>query len=431
MRPGLFCFAVAISFAQQPADVLERAQAQLTDAAGAVPKYTCTQTVDRSYFREVRQAGRACDAIVANQRTGRSKLVLAATDRLRFDVEVSDGGYEIYGWPSAGRIATEKVESLAGGGPLGTGPFGPFLVDIFTNPAVQFQYLGKKEALYEYRYRVPVAASHYRVQAGGTWRTTGYDGTFRLEPVSAALKQLTVRTLELLSNTSGCEATTIMDFEPLKIGASEYVIPHQTRLQVIGRDAGFTENATVYSACHEFHSESVVRFDDPVSQAAFGPKLHGDIRAQRLPPGLPIVLALDTEIDTDRAAAGDPVTASVGKTLIDPITKRVLAPAGSLVRGRITQLEHHIEGGKYFLVGLSFETLETPGETVPLSIILNNAQQMQDPRTLTEVRGRIRPVVTTESRAGFHSGGTLLFPTNESRYVVPRGSILDWITLGE
>ena len=136
-----------IGFAQQPPDpdqLLARAQAHLADAAAAVPKYTCTQTVDRSYFRQTRQWPRSCDAIVANQRTGRSRLSLTATDRLRFDVEVADGGYEIYAWPGAARIDAEKVEEMAGGGPLGTGPFGPFLLDIFSNPAVQFQYLGEK-----------------------------------------------------------------------------------------------------------------------------------------------------------------------------------------------------------------------------------------------------------------------------------------------
>src|SRR5579863_1608924 len=173
MRAGIFLLTVSACFAQpvpDPADVLSRARVRLADAAAATPKYTCTQTVDRSYFRETRQVPRACDTIVANQRQGRAKLALTATDRLRFDVEVADGGYEIYAWPGASRVANEKIEDMAGGGPLGTGPFGPFLVDIFANPGVQFQYLGEKSGLFEYRYRVPLEASHYHVQAGVTWR---------------------------------------------------------------------------------------------------------------------------------------------------------------------------------------------------------------------------------------------------------------------
>src|SRR5580704_10170838 len=113
MRAALLLCAIAAGFGQEPVDpdrLLARAQAQLADAAAAVPKYTCTQTVDRSYFRQTRQTPRTCDAVVANQRTGRSGFSLTATDRLRFDVEVADGGYEIYAWPGAARIETEKVE---------------------------------------------------------------------------------------------------------------------------------------------------------------------------------------------------------------------------------------------------------------------------------------------------------------------------------
>ncbi len=423
MRVALLLLATATSWAQQPEPVLARARARLAEAAAAIPKYTCTQTVDRSYFRQTRLVPKACDAIVANQRNGRSRLSLAATDRLRFDVEVADGGYEIYAWPGAARIENEKVEDMAGGGPLGTGPFGPFLVDIFSNPAVEFQYLGEKTGLLEYRYRVPLAASHYRVQAGVLFRTTAYDGTFRLDPASADLKQLTVRTLELPTDTASCEATTIMDFEPLHIGVGEYVIPRQTRLQVIGRDAGYTENSTAYSDCHEFRGESVVRFDEPIPAADNGPALSVHGHAEGLPPGMPVVIVLDVDIDTDRAAAGDRVSGRVGKPLVDPTTKRVLAPAGSLITGRITHLEHKVEGEKYFLVGVNFETLETGGGKVPLAIILDAAHRVQD------ARAGHSSVVTTESRSRFLGGGTFVFPTNEARYVIPRGYTSNWITV--
>ena len=426
MRPALLLCAAAVALAQTPVnpdDVLARARARLAAAAADTPRYTCTQTVDRSYFRETRQAARTCDEIVANHRNKRSKPVLMATDRLRFDVEVSDGGYEIYAWPGAARIDTSKIEQMAGGGPLGTGPFGPFLIDIFDNRAVEFQYLGTRPLL-EYRFRVPLEASHYRVQAGAKWRVTGYDGTFQIDPASTLLRQLTVRTLELPADARSCEATTTMDFGLLQIGDGEYLLPSQTHLQIIGRGAGFTESTTVYSACHEFRGESTVNFGDPAPQASPGATFTGVVHTPALPPGLPVHLALASEIDTDRAAAGDPVSATLSKPLVDPASKRVLAPAGALVRGRITHMEHHIEGENYFLIGFTFETLELSGAALPLRIILDSPHQVQDLRTTTG-----RASVITESQSGLHSGGTLLFPTRLPRYVVPRGFPSTWITL--
>jgi hypothetical protein len=433
MRAALLLLTASACFAQlapDPNDVLSRARVRLAAAAAAVPKYTCTETVDRNYFHETRQAPQSCDNTVANHRSGRIKLVLSATDRLRFDVEVADGGYEIYAWPGASRIANEKIEDMAGGGPLGTGPFEPFLVDIFANNAVQFQYLGEKSGLLGYRYRVPLEASHYRVQAGLTWSFTAYDGTFRLDPTSAELKQLTVRTAELPSKTGSCEATTLMDFESLRIGAGEYLIPRQTHLQVIGRDATFTENGVAYTSCHEFHAESEIRFDAPAPEASQGMTLASSLHGPTLPPGLPVVLRLDTEIDTDLAAAGDLVAAEIVKPLLDPKTHQVLMEAGTVIRGRINHLEHKIEGEKYFLIGLSFDTLP---------IVLDEPRQTKDPRAANiqvKVDGyqqgpidRRSASVSTESRTRLQGGGTLIFPTRESKYIVPRGYISDWITL--
>jgi hypothetical protein len=90
-------------------------------------------------------------------------------------------------------------------------------------------------------------------------------------------------------------------------------------------------------------------------------------------------------------------------------------------------MEHHIEGENYFLVGLAFETLETPGVPVRLEIILDSAQQRQDPRTLTDKPG----VVLTESHAGFRGPATLVFPAKGPRYVVPRGHLSYWIVKGD
>jgi len=416
MRALLIVLAFAACRAQSPDDVLERARTRLRAAAAGVPRYTCTETVDRSYYRETRQAARGCDAIVANQRNGRSKLALTATDRLRFDVEVADAGFEIYAWPGASRIANEKVEEMAGGGPLGSGPFGPFLEGIFANRAVEFQFLGQKSALLEYRYRVPPAASHYRVNNGIAWTVTGYDGVFLLDPATAELKQLTVRTLELPADSSSCEATTKMDFSPLRIGEGEYLIPRETHLGVIGRDAGFTDNATVYANCREFRGESTVRFDDAPPQLPSTTAVRDDALATKLPPGLAISLALESAIDTATAAAGDPISARIANPVVDS-AKRVLMPAGTVLHGRITQMEHHVEGENYFIIGVSFDEV---------SMILDSRSQMQGPRLQTG-----RRVVTTESKSGFHGGGVFLFPARQSQFIVPRGYTSLWITIAE
>ncbi len=120
--------------------VLERARDRILEAIHSLPKYTCTQTVDRVYLAPA-QAGMSrggCDQIVANRQNGTAHVEQQETDRLRLDVEVADEGFEIYSWPGETRISTERVQDLVGEGSMSTGPFGPFLIDIFDNHGVDF-----------------------------------------------------------------------------------------------------------------------------------------------------------------------------------------------------------------------------------------------------------------------------------------------------
>ena len=128
-----------------------------------------------------------------------------------------------------------------------------------------------------------------------------------------------------------------------------------------------------------------------------------------------MLVVLDTEIDTDRAAAGDPISAKIAKPVIDPATKRVLEPAGTAIRGRITHLEHHVEGEKYFVVSPSFD--------IVFDMILDAVHQVRDNRLFagSPIRSGGSRVETMESHSGFRGGGTFIFPTSQPRYVVPSG----------
>ncbi len=167
-----------------------------------------------------------------------------------------------------------------------------------------------------------------------------------------------------------------------------------------------------------------MRFDDAPPRPDSSYKLTAPIHGSRLPAGLPIVVVLTTEIDTTRAAAGDPVSAKIGKAVIDPVSKRVLVPAGTTIRGRITHLEHRLQGDKYFLVGLSFDEF---------AMVLDAAHQVRDTRVFSDLENRpgfSGKSYTVESHAGFQGGGTFVFPGDQSSYIVPPGYTSNWITAG-
>jgi hypothetical protein len=421
--------AVLAAQTPDPDTLLSRGRAAIRDAIRQLPRYTCTQTVDRTVLLQTRPGldQRDCDQIVSNLQKGLARMEPYESDRLRLDVEVADAGIEVYSWPGSTRISTERIRDLVSDGPIGTGPFGPFLIDIFDNAGIQFVAEGESRigdrTVRQYRFYVPQPSSHYRVRAGGDTRVVPYDGRFWLDSETADLARLVVRVGELSRSTETCEATTTVDFTRSRIAAGEYLLPRQSRLEIVRRDAAEQTNTTTYAGCREFLGESTVRFDEPAPEGASAGAAAS--RSTPIPPGLPVRIELQTEIDSDRSAAGDPVTGKILEPLVEKRSKRVLAPAGAVVHGRIGRLVHHLQGQPYFAISIVWEGLETGGNRVPFAALLDRPAAVLERKRLPDSR---YDMVHEEARRSPQSGSTFVFPAGEEKYVMPSGSTAAWIT---
>jgi hypothetical protein len=405
-----------------PSAVLARGRTRIADAIRNLPRYTCTETVERRYFEPIALVGRmACDDLTAKKRRGELAVELVAEDRLRLEVAVADRGSELYSWPGTGKLEGRRIDQIAGGGPSSSGPFGPFLVDIFLQPATRFTFRGESgrpgQTEMNYRFSVPLGASHYTLWTGNSHRTFSYDGSFVLDGESGELRQLTVRTSEL-PNSPACEATSLVNFEQTKIGAGEYLLPKATTLHFLRRNGNETENTTVYSACHEFRGESEIRFEDPQNITESSP----DSAAQRkvLPAGIRMTLALTNEINTSTAAAGDPVTANVSPEILD-LKYRKYFPKNSLAKGRITHLERRFVSPGYALVSMVFDSIETKDGVWRCDARLN--------RKIKPADGSEYWTGSLTTHTSFPSEGTLLFRAPHGELVIPRGFSSGWVTV--
>ena len=108
-------------------------------------------------------------------------------------------------------------------------------------------------------------------------------------------------------------------------------------------------------------------------------------------------LALDQAIDSETSAAGDRITATLLKAVLDSKSGQVLAPEGSRVSGRILRLTRQFSGRPGFVLVLSFDTIEI--HDVP------------------------SPFHATMEHQGF-----LVFPASHSTRIVPAGYELEWRT---
>jgi hypothetical protein len=337
------------AFAQDAATTLEQARDKVLAATSDLPKYICVETIDRSYFsrKNPPETPPSCERIALDRKRGRGDLQLDKTDRLRVAVTIAQGR-EIYSWTGIAPYQ-HGVEDILNGGPIGTGPFAAFLLGTLTNSATRFHLLSEPSDTLDYGFRVPVEASRYSVLGGGKWLPTGYTGSLHIDRDSLDVRRLSVETGELPEQTGMCEENTVLEFR-----GADRALPAESRVRLVMRDTTETERVTTISDCRE---ASATPIPAPVRQGAPVPK------------GMSIVLQFDADIDSEIAAAGDAISATVA---LPVITYGRTIDAGAKVTGRIVHMERRREPARGFL-SIAFDTLEQKGVLSPFYAKLADA----------------------------------------------------------
>jgi hypothetical protein len=412
--------------AHDPKAVLDEARKRLAEMAQSLQKYVCVETISRSYYERIvprKAAATSAPPAACTPPPAKEPYQLASTDRVRLEVTVSDGA-ELHSWPGATRFDERNVDDLIRNGPVSTGSFGAYLNSVFAQPGVAYKYKGEQtvngKTLFEYTYQVPLAASHFEVKTAAGWQPTPYEGEFRIDPQSYELQSLTVRALDPPASAAFCQAASSLDYQRVHIGDSDLLLPRQAELRIELRDGPETRNITNFSNCREYQAESEIVFSDAASTGAAAPQSMGRGRLA-MPIGLPVTLALIAPIDTATAAAGDPVDAKVVKPVHRPGSNEVLVPAGSIVRGRLRRVEHHLVPTPYFRIVLAFNRVEVNGAISPFVV---RSEADKDLAAKLNVNLDLR-----DTGIWYWGVGTFLFPTSKPDIVVPAGFESKWFTL--
>ncbi len=323
-------------------------------------------------------------------------------------LEVSQGdGRQIHSWPGAGHLEPVDIDRLITRGPVGTGGFGGYLMDIFGNEGTQFDFRSESSAsghhIFSYGYRVAEEMSHYKIGAGAGWMTTAYDGTFDIDAESLKLLRLSIGTPALPAETGLCAARSTLEYTPIHIGSGEYLLPRQSLLHLEARGVPqgsgrfeylVTESASTFTNCREYQTESAPpSAPNPKSEPA-------------LPVGTRVGLRLDAAIDSDTAAMGDPVTATLLNTI----------HAGAIAHGRISRVEQWRAPSALLIVGIHWNSISLGNDSAPFAA-LTVGKMFLGP-TAGHMGNRSPPADIPE---------ILLFPTGGKRYVVPAGYKSEWM----
>jgi len=386
-----------------------------------LPRYTCTETVERQYFR-----GDARNPIDSCKKD--NHLRLDGLDRFRLDVTVANN-HEIFAWAGASRFDSRRVDEIVRQGPTSTGAFGTYLVEIFVRPGAQFQFLQKQEVdgrpVLEYSFRVPKELSHYGLGLSGHLHMSGYGGTFQIDPENLQLQRLDIQTDQLDPGTEMCNVETTLFYQRAAAGDSGFLLPAETKQSIL-RPNGEVHNArTTFAACHEYTAESVIRFGDEPG----GGSSQSARNAQQapLPEGLPVALALSEAIRSDTVAAGDAVAAKVLHNVTAQGSREVLIPSGATVRGRIIDMRLWLRTYSYFLISVNWQTVNIGGDVKPFSAKLDRAAESQKARLPGTPHGRGLEVILPPP--GLHPDSTSwLFRMTGKSYTIQKDFPSFWLT---
>jgi len=418
----LLAFSIAWSMqAQQddPMDLLRRVQAGVARSLDRLPRYMCTETIDRvQYEPDLRDRGTACDESRAQRSTH-----LATSDRLRLDVGMASGG-ELYAWVGESRFDDRDLLDMVHEGPISTGSFAAFLTAIFGTEDASFTYDGETtedgRAVSEFGFSVPYGNSHYLYGEGQHREITAYAGTFLVDPKVSDLVRLVVRTSRLNPETSACYATTTLEYGRVRLMGSEFLLPSASSLHILHTNGGESESRTVFSNCHEFLGESTISFNPPPNAPAADAR-HGPASLS-IPPGLPFSVALTQGIDTSTAAAGDAIKAK----LITPIKEhsKVLVPMGAAVAARIVSIRQYYGSEGAITLDIKLETVDVAGVSVRLAATPNTGHSFPKAK-----RGALQRRVELGTLRGLEDrSARFVFQNAQQPYLIGSGLESSWVT---
>ncbi len=372
---------------------LARIKTSVAATLSRQPNYTCVQQIERSH-----------------RRLPKRKFELR--DLLRIEVALVEGK-EMFAWPGAGKFEQSDLTEMVTAGAIGTGDFALHARAVFEGPAPRFKYAGETELrshqTNRYDFVVSVLNSGYKIKSAGREAIVGYHGSFWTDVDTNQLVRLEVSADDIPPELGIAEAQDVMDYGPVRIGASEFVLPVGSDLTMTDLAGNQSRNRTQFRACRQYSGESVLTFDGaPESENESATPLVVEAKRAKESIDIPLDLTFDirlgTEIDSESSAVGDRMTATLDQKLT--VRRRVLFPKGATLTGRITRLERQGElttidvqfseiesedGRSTFLAKVEETLLPMPSYTRSTSGSLNNRNSAEGGIHVRSNRIRLRP----------------------------------------
>lgn len=364
---GTAAFTAAFADDPPPQVLFDRVREKILNNVARVPRYTCVETITRrAHHPQYGFRPSNCAQLISAREQLSSPGILVWHDRLRLDVAVGKDS-EMFSWAGASAFETSAMGDLAGTGAIGSGAFSSFLLSIFGKDADKFRYVGERDIplghLSTFEFEVPQAKSHYEYHLGNdASQIIGYHGSFYVVPATADIRRLEV-VADRFPSGQACRVIDTMDYTTIKIGSGDFTLPAVSTMDVLYATGDEAVNETHFSGCREYVGESKIIFDDPTDTASPAAAARAALKA--LPPKTRIRVKIDPPLDTENAAAGDPITGVVEHDVKEK--GQVLVRTTDRLHGRILQLEQNMFPTPKWTVTIRFDSIERDGVIEPMS----------------------------------------------------------------
>jgi hypothetical protein len=191
----------------------------------------------------------------------------------------------------------------------------------------------------------------------------GYHGEFTVDVSTGQLEALQIATDDMPQSAKVCSFTSDVHYGIVTLNGVAFQLPSSVDMDVLTFNREHNRTVTHYGDCHEFLGESQLRFDTAPTATASSPAKP----TQALQPGLPMQIRITTSIDPRTAWAGDPIEGKLAADIVDEHGK-IVAPAGTPVRGRLLRLETWNKPARFYTVALQFQNLNFAGQDYTLNL---------------------------------------------------------------
>jgi len=218
-----------------------------------IPDYACLETVSR--FRASRS--------------------ITPFDTLHLEVAVVDGK-ELYARKGATQFQGDDPTAFVTAGMIGSGDFAATPLNLFVHDAAwiaappEAGLSGRKPLRFEFE--VPAQSGAYTVRTRGAKAEVGVQGAFWVDPQSLDLLRIEQHDVNLPPEWKVRDIATTITFEHTRLGSSNPLLPRSSEVIVTDFSGGRLRNQIEFSGCREYHSESVVHFEEVVPKPPPAPK---------------------------------------------------------------------------------------------------------------------------------------------------------------